>query len=274
VAQNLGNLALPARCAGTHVLARDRDFVVEDCVCCLPAESPAVERVNRRTAIAVVLRGSFHVGGSDGSVLASSGTLLLKNRAATHVYRHLDDGGDRSLTFELDDSFVDDRRFARIAIPASPRTAAAVAAAERALAGGDPEELRDAAYTIASLAFAADGTDEASPIANERRIARVLRYIDADPSADCTLDTLAAIAGLARFHFARSFRSVVGQTPRQYVIAMRLRAAATALASTNKPVTEIALDAGFADLSNFTTTFRRAFGVSPRRYRRYSPTDV
>ena len=238
-------------------------------MCHQPASSPAVERINPRAAIAVVLRGSFHVGGSDGSVLVTSGALLLKNRAATHVYRHIDDGGDRSLTFELDDDFVDERRFARLAIAAAPRTAAAVALAEHALASGDAEELRDAAFAIASIAFArdVDAPCERPPLAHERRIARVLRYIDADAGADCTLDTLAAVAGLARFHFARSFRRVVGQTPRQYVIAARLRAAAKALASTRKPVTEIALDAGFADLSNFTTTFRRAFGVTPRRYR-------
>ena len=43
--------------------------------------------------------------------------------------------------------------------------------------------------------------------------------------------------------------------------------AARRLAATRRPVTEIALDAGFDDLSNFIRTFRAEFGVSPSRYR-------
>lgn len=263
----MGKLALPARGAGVHVLARDREIVVEDCVCDLHASSPLVERTQTRPAVAVVLRGSFHIRASEGATLATSGALLLKNAGSSHAYHHVDDGGDRSLTFVLDDSLVD-RPFAHLAIPASPRTAAAVALAAHALASGDREALHDAAHAITALAFKLDGSaPHAAPAAHVRRVVRALRYIDAYPAHDCSLATLAATAGLSAFHFARIFRALVGQTPRQYVIAARLRVAAAALASTTQPITEVALGAGFGDLSNFMSTFRRAFGVSPRRYR-------
>jgi AraC-like DNA-binding protein len=262
MARNVGNLALPDRCAGVHVLARDP--VVEDCVCDLHATSPTVERTNRHAAVAVVLRGSFHIRASEGAALATSGALLLKNAGSHHAYRHVDDGGDRTLTFGIEL----DHPFAHLAIPASPRTSAAVAFAARALASGDPEALHDAAHAIASLALVLDGNRPYdAPVAHVRRVVRALRYIDAHCAADCSLATLAATAGLSAFHFSRIFRALVGQTPRQYVISARLRTAAAALASTRKPVTEVALDAGFVDLSNFMATFRRAFGVSPRRYR-------
>jgi len=63
---------------------------------------------------------------------------------------------------------------------------------------------------------------------------------------------------------------VTGRTPRQHVIATRLRAAARRLAATRTPVTRVALEAGFGDLSHFIASFARAFGASPRAYRALS----
>ena len=56
-------------------------------------------------------------------------------------------------------------------------------------------------------------------------------------------------------------------TPHQWLLRARLRDAARRLASSRTPVTDIALDVGFDDLSNFIRTFRAEFGVSPRTYR-------
>jgi AraC-like DNA-binding protein len=67
--------------------------------------------------------------------------------------------------------------------------------------------------------------------------------------------------------FLRTFKRVTGVTPHQWVLRARLREAARRLAETRAPVTEIALDVGFEDLSNFTRTFRAEFGASPREYR-------
>jgi AraC family transcriptional regulator len=259
--RNLGNLA------------------VEEVVCRLHARSPMVGRTNRRTAVSVILGGSFHVRAPEGEAVVGPGALLLKNAGGVQEYRHIDDGGDHSITFELDDAFVEAacasfahrgrRTFAQLCIPASARTAAAVALVERARRD-DRDAVHDAALAVTTLAFTADWqpTPPRAPTpAQIRRVVRVLRHVDEHPADDCSLETLAAIAGLSTFHFARVFRVLSGQTPRQYVIAARLRAAARALSSTRRPVIEVALDAGFADLSHFTTSFRRAFGVSPRRYR-------
>jgi AraC family transcriptional regulator len=72
---------------------------------------------------------------------------------------------------------------------------------------------------------------------------------------------------LSRYHFLRAFKSVTGVTPHQWVLRARLRDAAQRLATSRSPVTEIALDAGFADLANFIRSFHAEYGVSPRRYR-------
>ena len=56
-------------------------------------------------------------------------------------------------------------------------------------------------------------------------------------------------------------------TPHQYLVRARLRRAARLLSEPELKITDVALDVGFADLSNFVRTFHRAAGVSPRRFR-------
>jgi AraC family transcriptional regulator len=62
-------------------------------------------------------------------------------------------------------------------------------------------------------------------------------------------------------------------TPHQYLVRARLRRAARLLAEDARSITDIALDVGFADLSNFVRTFHRAAGVSPRSFRRAANGD-
>lgn len=99
------------------------------------------------------------------------------------------------------------------------------------------------------------------------RIAEVVLYLEGHYAEPCSLQSLAGKAGLSRFHFVRRFRSVTGTSPHQYLIAVRLRAAAERLLSSADPITAIALDVGFNDLSNFNLHFRRNFGMPPTRWR-------
>jgi AraC-like DNA-binding protein len=82
------------------------------------------------------------------------------------------------------------------------------------------------------------------------------------------LHDLASSVGLSPFHFLRVFRSVTGTTPHQYLIGARLRLAMRLLLDTEVPVTQVAYEVGFQDLSNFVNTFRRVVGRSPGAYRR------
>ena len=56
---------------------------------------------------------------------------------------------------------------------------------------------------------------------------------------------------------------MLGVTPHQYLVRSRLRHAARLLADDDSPITDIAYDVGFADLSNFVRTFHRAAGARP-----------
>ncbi len=78
---------------------------------------------------------------------------------------------------------------------------------------------------------------------------------------------LARQAHVSPSHFARSFKQAYGATPHQYLIARRMERAALLLRETDRSVTEVSLDVGFASLGSFSTTFRRWLGVAPSDYR-------
>lgn len=228
----------------------------------------------------MILGGAFHIRASSGAVVAGPGAIVLGNPGGAYEYRHVDDGGDRSLVFEYDAALLDDAAashrlraaFRLVSVPGSPAATEAVVLARHALCSGDRDALEEAALAAAGVAVAhvqaGTGTGAAWSLAQARRIASTLRYVEAHSDRDCSLRALAAHAGLSRYHFLRLFRATTGQTPHQHVIATRLRAAAAELRETRTPITQIALDAGFGDVSHFTATFTRRFGASPRAYRK------
>lgn len=100
------------------------------------------------------------------------------------------------------------------------------------------------------------------------RLSRVLDYIAANPEGDLTLDHLASIACLSRFHFARAFKMAVGRSPHRYVSAQRLEHAKTLLERNDRTLVDIALALNFSCQANFTRAFAQATGQTPARYRR------
>lgn len=92
-------------------------------------------------------------------------------------------------------------------------------------------------------------------------------YIDSSIDQPISLSTLADIAGMSRFHFARSFRQTYGQPPHQYLLRRRIALAASLLSRTTIPVSLIAQRVGFSAPARFSTAFRRMMGCSPRSFR-------
>src|SRR5437879_2019900 len=108
---------------------------------------------------------------------------------------------------------------------------------------------------------------------DRRRAVETALWIDAHSHEPINLEDAAAQAGISSYHFLRQFSEVVGATPHQYLVRSRLRHAARRLADDDSPITEIAYDVGFADLSNFVRTFGRAAGASPLKFRQASRGD-
>jgi AraC-like DNA-binding protein len=95
----------------------------------------------------------------------------------------------------------------------------------------------------------------------------IVRHLESRYHEPCSLTALASLARLSPFYFLRVFRKVTGQSPAQYVMIARLRAAANDLLTTRAPVAEIALKTGFNDISHFNASFRSVFGRSPTLWR-------
>jgi AraC-like DNA-binding protein len=99
---------------------------------------------------------------------------------------------------------------------------------------------------------------------------RMLRARDKmDRSYDKPLDVaaLARVALTSEAHFIRTFKETFGETPHRYLQRRRLERAMALLRETQRPVTEICLDVGFASLGTFSRTFTRVVGMTPTAYR-------
>lgn len=101
---------------------------------------------------------------------------------------------------------------------------------------------------------------------HRRRLERVEALIHAAPDQPHTVSSLAAVAGLSPFHFVRSFRQYFGRTPHQLVLDVRLERAQV-LMRTDRSLTEIAHEVGFASSSRLTEAFTRRFGSAPSKWR-------
>jgi AraC-like DNA-binding protein len=78
---------------------------------------------------------------------------------------------------------------------------------------------------------------------------------------------LAETAGLTTDQLERAMRRVLGVSPKQHLMAIRLDRAATLLATTDDSLSDIAAACDYYDQSQFTTYFRDAYGVTPRQFR-------
>ncbi len=101
----------------------------------------------------------------------------------------------------------------------------------------------------------------------EARLLRVLAYLYDHLDGDLSLDTLAEVACMSRFHWHRVFRAMTGETVADAVRRIRLLRAANALVLEDTPLGEIAARYGYPDLTSFSRAFRGAHGTSPGAFR-------
>ena len=97
---------------------------------------------------------------------------------------------------------------------------------------------------------------------------RVKAYVEDHLAEDISLQGLADVASVSRFHFLRLFQNSMGMTPHAYLTERRMVRACNLLLNTVLPVSEVAADCGFEDPSYFAARFRRLYKTSPRDFRR------
>ena len=266
------------------LLASGPGWSVSDFVCTSGPRDPCYMEQHSAYSIALVTEGYFQYRTDQGSALMTPGSLLLGNEGACFECGHQHTRGDRCLAFhfapQVFESIVAAVPGAKrlpLAKPRLPplRSVFPVLAAAQALRDegrGDEEEFQELALRLAGAVCAT--LNEARSVSrrpptprDERRVAAALRRIESQQGAGLSLDALAAEAAVSPFHFLRIFEQVIGMTPGQYMLSMRLRRAAVRLRRSSDAIATVALDCGFDDLSTFNRQFRRATGLPPGAYR-------
>lgn len=246
-----------------------------------PRDEPFPE-THRTACVAFVRRGSFgySVGGRTYELVA--GSVLFGSAHDEFVCTHEHHaGGDECLSCHFAPEVADE-----IGGNTLWKLGCAPPLAQLALVGQLAQATVDGSSNLgideAAIAFAMRAADVVRgekrramsvPSRDRRRAVEAALFIQENAQKPLRLDDVARRVGLSSFHFLRLFGKVVGTSPHQYLVRARLRRAAELLADPSLPITRIAYDVGFLDLSNFIRTFRRAAGVSPRTFRRAALGD-
>ena len=235
-----------------------------------PADRPYAES-HSSYSVAYVRKGSFGLKARGATHDLVAGSLMVGHPGDEYKCTHDHHAcGDECLAFHFAPEFVES-----LGGPTEPWRAGAVPPlAEMMVLGEMNRGWDELGFVFVSrfLSLFSNKQPEKRNVsaADRRRAVEAALWIDARSSEEISLEKAAAQAGLSPFHFLRVFSAALGVTPHQYLVRSRLRRAARLLADEERSITDIALDVGFADLSNFVRSFRRAAGVSPRGFRRLS----
>jgi len=260
-------------------------ITVYDYTCNAGPRDRAFPEIHGAYSVSYVRRGSFGctTGGRSHQLIAGAVMIGRPGDEYTCTHEH-PCVGDECLSFHFTPQAIDElggrgraAAWRRGALPPVPELmvlgelAQATALGRRGL-GLDEVGLAMAARLIA-VATGKDATPTPPSAADRRRAVEAALWIDDHAAEEIELVDVAAHVELSPFHFLRLFQRVVGVTPHQYLVRARLRRAARLLADGDRAISDVALDVGFADLSNFVRTFGKAAGVSPRKFRQAARGD-
>ncbi len=255
---------------------------VRELYCGVRAGDAPFTEVHAGFSMSYVEHGSFGYRVRGRRYEMVPGSILIGAAGDEYVCTHEHAFGDVCLSVELDAALADSLGplsgvWRRGAVPPLGELVV-LGELLRAAAHGDSDVAPGEAALLLAARVAALGGAVAGPRRtpqprDRRRAVQAAHFIDAHFGDALDLERVATEVGLGAYHFLRVFSAVVGVTPHQYLVRTRLRHAAALLATDTRPVTDVALDVGFTDLSNFVRSFRRAAGASPRAFRQAARGD-
>ncbi len=141
---------------------------------------------------------------------------------------------------------------------------------------GDPDALRLGVQYLSCFLFK---IPEFIPVSSDYKpimdgnIKRALELIEKEFREILHLQELAVVSGYSLSRFKIKFKEEVGITPANYILFKKLEYAKTLLKTTEKSVTQIALDAGFSSSNYFSTVMKRLTNYTPGEYRKHFAGD-
>lgn len=263
----------------TTTLLRRKSISASDFRCSAgPDDTPFVEQF-RCHSVSYVRKGSFGCRTRGRTFELVAGSVLVGFPGDEYICTHDHVCGDECLSFflspELVEAIGDRTEIWRVgAAPPLPELMVLGELAQAAASGRSDIGLDEVGQLFASrfVEVVSGRSREPAPAKarDRRRAVETALWIDANSHREIDLERAAGEAGISPFHFLRLFANVLGVTPHQYLVRSRLRHAARLLADDDLPITDVAYEVGFGDLSNFMRTFQRAAGLSPRRFREAS----
>lgn len=130
-------------------------------------------------------------------------------------------------------------------------------------------QLWETIYALSAEANIEDAPQ--SPLENDR-IKEMLQFIQSHYSEHLTIRQIAKSIPISERECFRLFKTNLGMSPMEYLIAIRLQAARDLLIHTKKGIMEIAMETGFGSSSYFGKIFRQEYGMTPRQYRNINQT--
>jgi len=262
-------------------LCQGQDWSISEYICTAGPDDRPFEEQREQFAIAAVVEGTFSYRADTGTAVLHPGAFLFGNSATCYECGHDHSTGDRCIAFHFEPAYFAEVaasiagsgrfRFPTPMLPATPKLLPWLVRIETRPALAERLEIDEAVPRLMEAVIGA--VSAAPPLAagvsarDARRVAEALRYIELHAADALDLDTLAGVAIMSKYHFLRTFRHTVGITPYQFLLGVRMRRAAVRLATSSEPVSAIAFDTGFGDLSTFNGRFRDVFGMSPTAYR-------
>jgi AraC-like DNA-binding protein len=234
--------------------------------------------------IGVINSGGHCSWSSIGSVGAVCGDIIMVNPGEMHDGHSLDGRprGWKMLFFEPEvvyEALAKEERNRTITLQPTVRDRNQRIRFDRlfdAITDSQPDDLHIEESLVRTLAYAFrhHGSQHPVRLSALPSVDKVVKLINSEPEKALSLQVMAQMAGVSRFHFLRGFARVTGATPHAYIVHQRTRLARRLLVA-GKEVGQASTEAGFADQSHMTRAFVRQLGISPARYRQvvYGPNS-
>lgn len=230
--------------------------------------------VHPTTLINVVLDGTMTELRGRAGVRCDAGTLLVHPRNEPHGH-HFGKNGSRLFIVQLGTDWSQRMSGFGIEEPTAPfdlRQSRANAIAGELYAefrhGDEASRLGVEGYALAMLAEFARAHTRVDRSPRPPWLRRAMDLLHASASSNVDMAAIAYEVNVSPVHLARTFKVHVGATMSEYLRRLRVERARSQLLTTDKPLSQIALEAGFADQAHFTRIFKQMVGATPGAYRK------